>query len=77
MFMFIGAKVKIQPGFPKRASPLDILLIDGNAGLEGSEEIMDGVWSDIADNGKFIFQAKSEFFQVFLVDFDDEFRFGC
>jgi hypothetical protein len=38
---------------------------------------MDGAWSDIADNGEFIFQAESEFFHVFLVDFDDWFRFGC
>ena len=64
--------------FPKTSpSPLDILLTDGSAGLEKSEEIMDGAWSDIADNGEFIFQAESEFFHVFLVDFDDWFRFGC
>jgi hypothetical protein len=30
--------------FPQTSpSPLDILLIDGNAGLEGSREILDGV----------------------------------
>jgi hypothetical protein len=64
--------------FPQTSpSPLDILLIDGNAGLEERGEIMNGVRSDIADNDRFIFQAGSEFFQVFLVNFDDRFRFGC
>jgi len=64
--------------FPQTSpSPLDILLTDGSDGLEKSGEIMDGAWSDITDNGGFIFQAESEFFQVFLVDFDDWFRFGC
>ena len=53
------------------------LLSDDSAGLEGSREIIADAWSDIADNGGFIFQAGFEFFQVFLVDFDDKFRFGC
>ena len=38
------------------------LLSDGSAGLEGSGEIMASAWSDITDNGGFIFQARFEFF---------------
>ena len=38
--------------FPQTSpSPLDILLSNSSTGLEGSGEIIDGVWSDIADNG--------------------------
>jgi hypothetical protein len=63
--------------FPKMSpSPLDILLSDDSDGLKGSGEIMDDMSSNITDNDRFIFQAESEFFQVFLVDFDDRFRFG-